>query len=58
MSRGQTVAWYGVAAVTYIAASLWQKSLLNWLIGPAWLVVVVAGGPVVLGRIRGGRADR
>ena len=39
--------WYIVAAVTYILAGIWQKFLLNWIIGPVWLVAVVCIGPVV-----------
>ena len=39
--------WYLFAAVTYIIAGIWQKFLLNWLIGPLWLVTVVCVGPVI-----------
>ncbi len=47
LSGREEAVWYGVAAVTYIAASIVEKGLLNWLIGPAWLVAVVTFGPVV-----------
>jgi hypothetical protein len=45
------VAWYVVATVTYVAASLVEKSLLNWLVGPVWLVAVVTIGPVAADRV-------
>lgn len=43
--------WYLVAAVSYVAASVLEKGLLNWLIGPAWLVAVVTFGPLAGDRI-------
>ncbi len=49
----ETAFWYGLAAVTYIGASIVEKGLLNWLVGPAWLVAVVWGGPVLVERLRG-----
>lgn len=45
--------WYLVAAVTYILCGMWQKFLLNWFIGPLWLVVFVVVGPAAWDRIRG-----
>ena len=51
LSGREEVVWYLVAAVTYVAASLVEKSLLNWLIGPLWLVVVVTLGPVATDRV-------
>jgi hypothetical protein len=47
--------WYLFAAVTYIACGIWQKFLLNWFVGPAWLVAFVVFGPLVWDRIRGAR---
>ncbi len=52
LSRREEAGWYLVAAATYIGASLWQKGLLNWLIGPVWLVAVVTFGPLLLDRLR------
>jgi len=52
LSRGETVTWYGVAAVTYVGAATFEKGLLNWIIGPAWLVAVVTLGPAAVGRLR------
>lgn len=52
LSRGEALFWYGLATVTYVAASIVQKSLLNWFVGPLWLVGFVWFGPVVTHRIR------
>ena len=41
-----------VAAVTYIGAGLIQKGLLNWFVGPVWVVTVVVGGPWLFDRAR------
>ena len=52
LSRREEAGWYLVAAVTYVGASLLEKGLLNWLIGPGWLVAVVTFGPVAVDRLR------
>ena len=44
--------WYVLAGVTYIVAGIWHKWLLNWLIGPLWLIVVIVAGPWLLDRVR------
>jgi hypothetical protein len=44
--------WYLFAAVTYIVAGIWHKWLLNWLIGPIWLITIVVVGPWLLDRAR------
>lgn len=59
LSGREEAVWYLVAAVTYVAASLLQKGLLNWFVGPVWLVAVVTLGPLAadrLGRLRRPRA--
>lgn len=43
--------WYLVAGASYIAVGIWQKWLLNWLLGPIWLVAVICLGPAVTGWI-------
>jgi hypothetical protein len=48
LSPGVELAWYVVAAVTYIAAGSVHKALLTWLVGPAWVVATVWFGPVVV----------
>jgi hypothetical protein len=52
LSVAEEAAWYLAAAITYVAAALVEKGLLNWLIGPLWLVVVVPFGPVAVDRLR------
>ena len=52
LGRGETALWYLVAAVSYIAVSLLQKGLLNWVVGPLWLVAVVVGGPALVDKVR------
>ena len=53
--------WYLAAAISYIVCGIWQKFLLNWFIGPLWLVAFVVIGPAVWDRVRGlgngGRED-
>jgi hypothetical protein len=43
--------WYIAAAVGYITLGVWHKWLLNWFIGPLWLVSVVCVGPAVVERV-------
>lgn len=45
--------WYLLAALSYIGVGLVEKGLLNWVVGPLWLVAVVVAGPAVVDRIRG-----
>jgi hypothetical protein len=52
LSGREEALWYLVATVTYIAAAIAEKGLLNWLVGPAWLVAVVTFGPVAADRLR------
>lgn len=53
LSGRETVFWYSLAAGTYLPAALLQKGLLNWIVGPGWLVAVVVAGPVLVDRARG-----
>jgi hypothetical protein len=48
----ESASWYGVAGVSYIGASIVEKGLLNWLVGPIWLVAVIWGGPALVDRLR------
>jgi len=52
LSKRETAFWYLVAAVSYIAVSLLQKGILNWVVGPLWLVAVVVFGPALVDRVR------
>ena len=44
--------WYVAAAVGYVNFGIWHKWLLNWVVGPVWLVTVVCLGPAVVDTIR------
>jgi hypothetical protein len=43
---------YVVAGITYVVAGLWQKFLLNWIIGPVWLVAWIWLAPALAERLR------
>lgn len=43
--------WYVAAAVSYIVLGIWHKWLLNWFVGPAWLIAFVVIGPWLTDRI-------
>lgn len=45
VSRRALACWYVLAFVTYVVCATFEKGLLNWIVGPAWLVVVVTFGP-------------
>ena len=45
LSLRETWVWYIVAGVTYVAVATYHKFVLNWIVGPLWLVVVVVVGP-------------
>ena len=55
LSGRETAFWYTVAASTYLPAALLEKGLLNWIVGPGWLVAVVVAGPALADRLRGRR---
>ncbi len=40
------------AGVSYVLASIWHKFLLNWFVGPLWLVAFVVFGPALWDRLR------
>jgi hypothetical protein len=48
----ETAFWYGLAGVSYVVVSIFHKFLLNWFIGPLWLVAVVWLGPLLVDRVR------
>lgn len=43
--------WYLAAALTYIPLGIWHKWLLNWFVGPVWLVGFIVIGPWLTDRI-------
>ena len=44
---------YAAAAVSYIGLSIYNKWLLDWIIGPVWCVMVVWGIPALWRLVRG-----
>ena len=52
LSGRESFVWYAVAAVTYIGFATWEKVLLTWFIGPAWLVATLTVGPRLWDRLR------
>lgn len=43
--------WYLAAAVSYILLGIWHKWLLNWFVGPVWLVAIIVVGPWLTDRL-------
>jgi len=43
--------WYWLAAISYIVLGIWHKWMLNWFVGPVWLVAVVVLGPWIAERV-------
>ena len=43
--------WYLLAAVSYILLGVWHKWLLNWFVGPLWLVAIIVVGPWLTDRM-------
>ena len=52
LGRREEVIWYVIAAVSYVSLGVYHKWLLNWVMGPAWLVATVTIGPAIIDRIR------
>jgi len=44
---------YAGAAVSYITLSIFNKWLLDWIVGPLWLVAWVWGLPALWNLVRG-----
>jgi hypothetical protein len=44
---------YAAAAISYISLSIYNKWLLDWIVGPLWLVAWVWGVPALWRLIRG-----
>ena len=52
-SKRVDVLLYVTAGVTYIGFSIYNKWLLDWIVGPAWLVAWVWGLPALWRLARG-----
>lgn len=48
---GEEWFWYLAAAVSYILLGIWHKWLLNWFVGPVWLVAFIVVGPWLTDRL-------
>jgi hypothetical protein len=44
--------WYLAAGISYITLGIWNKWLLNWFVGPVWLIAIVVIGPWLTDRLR------
>lgn len=53
-TRRFELALYVVAGASYIGLGIFHKFLLNWVIGPIWLIAAVWLVPVLIDRVRGG----
>jgi hypothetical protein len=51
-SKHLDVFLYTSAAITYVSLSIYNKWLLNWVLGPLWLVAWVWGLPALWKLIR------
>ena len=51
-TRRIELALYVAAGVTYVVAGMYFKFLLNWVIGPVWLVAWIWAAPVLVERLR------
>jgi hypothetical protein len=49
---------YVLAAASYVALGAFHKFLLNWIIGPVWLVAWIWLTPLIVDRIRTRRDPR
>ena len=58
LSRAETAFWYGLAGVGYVGLATFHKFLLNWVLGPVWLVAVVWCGPALVDRVTQRRPPR
>ena len=52
LTRIESALWYGLAGASYVGLSVHHKFLLNWFIGPLWLVAFVVFGPALWDRLR------
>jgi hypothetical protein len=54
-TRRFEMALYVLAGTTYVVLGVFHKFLLNWVIGPIWLVAWIWAVPVLVDRVRGRR---
>jgi len=51
-SKAVDVFLYASAAITYVGLSIYNKWLLDWIVGPFWLVAWVWGLPALVRLVR------
>ncbi len=51
-TRRVELAIYVLAGVSYVGLGVFHKWLLNWVIGPVWLVAWIWLAPLVVDRLR------
>lgn len=54
-TRRFELALYLLAGTSYVVLGMFHKFLLNWVIGPIWLVAWLWAVPAVIDRVRGAR---
>jgi energy-converting hydrogenase Eha subunit G len=52
LSAREAALWYGLGGASSVALAIFHKWLLNWFVGPVWLVAFVWAGPALLDRVR------
>ena len=57
LSRRTEIILYALAGVSYVAAGIAVKGLLNWVIGPLWVLAWIETGARVA-NWRTGRSER
>jgi hypothetical protein len=56
-TRRIELALYVAAGVTYVIVGMYLKFLLNWVIGPVWLVAWIWAVPALVDRLRQDRRE-
>lgn len=51
-TRGTELVLYVLAGVSYIVLGMFHKWLLNWILGPVWLVTWIWAVPALVDRLR------
>ena len=55
-TRSFELTLYVLAGASYVVLGVFHKFLLNWIIGPLWLVGWIWAAPVVIDRLRARRS--
>jgi hypothetical protein len=52
LTHGLELGLYLLAGITYVGFGMFHKFVLNWIIGPAWLIVWVWLAPAAIEALR------